>query len=89
MLKEFLDTWRHNIALHATLEIKRISPINNNERQIVRMEVGAPERLKLQGQTTDGVDIYIDLELLGTQEMLRKFRFEAGKHVGLVLRVID
>lgn len=92
MLKELFDTWRHNIALHATLEIKRISPINNNERDLVRIGAGDqnnPLCLKLQGVTQDGIDVYIDVELLGTPEMLNKFRFAPGKHVGLVLRVID
>jgi hypothetical protein len=88
-IKQLIDTWRHNIALHATLEIKRISPINNNEREIVTMSVGNPERLKLQGKADEDVDLYCEIEILAKPDVLKKFKFAPGKHVGLVLRVID
>jgi hypothetical protein len=87
-LKSLLNTWRHNIPLTATLEIRRISPINNAERDLVQIGTGG-ERLKLQGVGEDSIDVYIDIEVIGDPAMLRKFRFELGKHVGIVIRVID
>ena len=37
----------------------------------------------------DGVEIYLYLELIGRRYDLEKYRFNLGKHAGLVLRVIE
>lgn len=90
-LKSLLDTWRHNIALHATLEIKRIDPINHNEREIVTLVGQASDIIKLQGANDEGIDVYINIEVevLARPDLIRKYKFAVGKHAGLVLRAID
>jgi hypothetical protein len=87
-IKQFLKTWRHNVALSAMLEIKRVTPINSKLRDHIKIG-NIQEGIKLQGKTDEGVEVYIEIELIGAPELLNKFRFEAGKHAGFVLSAID
>lgn len=68
-----------NLALHATLEVKMITSLNNASQELV----------KLSGTCGDGITVAIDLELIGSHESLSRFRFEVGSHLGMVLRLID
>jgi hypothetical protein len=86
VIRSFLKTFQQNIALSAALEIKQVFPINDAKRELVKL---GGERIKLQGRTDEGVEVYIEIELIGAPELLSKFRFEAGKHAGFVLRAID
>lgn len=109
LIKNLFHPWRQNVALHATLITKRILRIDNNTRDMVRIDnaqrssadqdtSGSPadlgeqlicSKLKLVGITRDGIEIYIDVELIGPPRLLQQFQFAEGKHVGLVLRAID
>lgn len=78
-----------NLALHATLEIKMITVINNASQKLVKLEQPTKEKMKLRGTTGNGIDVYIDMELVGSPMDLEQFRFEVGHHLGMVLRLID
>ncbi len=80
---------RHQ-ALHATLEVKMITPINNNSQELVQAsEIIPRHQLKLRGKTGDGIDVSLDIELIGDPYVLDKYQFMVGDHLGLVLRAID
>lgn len=88
--------WRPNIALHATLEIKSLKRIDNDSRDLITFhtpsESGEPlarSQIKFQGKTKDGIDAYVNIELIGNPDMLALFKFKPGSHVGLVIRAID
>ena len=84
-------TKRHN-ALHATLEVKMITPINNNSQELVQASKIIPRhKLKLQGTTGDGINVSLELELelIGDPNVMDKYQFMVGDHLGLVLRAID
>ena len=82
-------TKRHN-ALHATLEVKMITPINNNSQELVQASEIIPRYLlKLKGKSGDGVEVGLDIELIGDPHVLEKYQFMVGDHLGLVLRAID
>lgn len=49
----------------------------------------AKEEIKMYGISAEGIEIYINVELLGRPETLQKYRFQQGGHAGLVLRVIE
>lgn len=78
-----------NLALHATLEIKMITALNNETQEMVQLGEPTCEKMKLRGTTGNGIDVYIDMELIGSPEALDQFRFEVGHHLGMVLRLID
>ena len=80
---------RHQ-ALHATLEVKMITPINNNSQELVQAsEIIPRHQLKLQGTTGDGINVSLELELIGDPNVLDKYQFMVGDHLGLVLRAIE
>lgn len=82
-------TKRHT-ALHATLEVKMITPINNNSQELVQASEIIPRYLlKLKGKCGDGVEVGLDIELIGDPHVLEKYQFQVGDHLGLVLRAID
>ena len=82
-------TKRHT-ALHATLEVKMITPINNNSQELVQASDIIPRhQLKLRGKTGEGIEVSLDLELIGDFHVLEKYQFLVGDHLGLVLRAID
>ena len=88
-LKEIYENWRHN-ALHATLAIRSVTPFNNAERNVVQLDSNtAKEEIKMHGISAEGIEIYINVELLGTPEMLQKYHFNEGGHAGFVLRGLD
>jgi hypothetical protein len=87
-MKQLVTTHRQNIALALILDIKQITPINNNARDLVKIGDSA-EGIKLQGVTDEGINVYIEIELIGDPALLKKYRFEIGKHAGFVLRAID
>ena len=43
----------------------------------------------MHGISAEGIEIYINVELLGTPEMLQKYHFNEGGHAGFVLRGLD
>lgn len=79
----------NNPAFHASLEIKQVKTINADTRDLVKLELTCHEHLKLYGKNADGVEVYLNLELIGRRADLEKYRFDLGKHAGLVLRVIE
>lgn len=84
-----LMTKRHH-ALHATLEVKMITPINNDTQELVQASEIIPRyQLKLRGTNGEGIDVSLDLELIGDPHVLDKYQFMVGDHLGLVLRAID
>lgn len=88
-LKEIYSQWRHN-ALHATLEVKIITPINNDSQELVlASDIKPRHQLKLRGKTGDGIDVYLYIELIGDAQVLEKYQYMVGDHLGLVLRAID
>lgn len=87
-LKDLYAHWRHH-ALHATLAIRSVTPFNNAERDVVQMGGTVKEEIKMQGISAEGIEIYINVELLGKPETLQKYQFKQGGHAGFVLRVID
>ena len=78
-----------NLALHATLEIKMITVLNNDTQKVVKLGEPTREQMKLRGTTGDGIEVYHEMELIGSAEALSKFRFQIGHHLGMVLRLID
>ena len=80
---------QNNLALHATLEIKMITIMNNDTQKVVKLGEPTRELMKLRGTTGEGIDVYLDMELIGSPEALNRFRFEVGHHLGMVLRLID
>ncbi len=88
-IKKLLGTLRQRIALHATLEIKMLTPINNTARDLVQLGEPVCEKMKMRGTTGEGIEVYVEIELIGDAGAMDKFHFELGKHVGLVLRTID
>lgn len=82
-------TKRHQ-ALHATLEVKMITPINNGTQELVQAgEIQPKYQLKLRGKCGDGIEVSLDLELIGDPHVLDKYQFMVGDHLGMVLRAID
>lgn len=87
--------WRQNIALHATLMTKEVIRIDANTRHLVPMdnqpsaENLASLKLKCPGKTQDGIEVFVNIELIGAPHLLHQFKFKEGQHVGLVLRAID
>lgn len=80
---------RHQ-ALHATLEVKMITPINNASQELVQASEIIPRyQLKLRGKCGDGINVSLDIELIGDPHVLDKYHFMVGDHLGLVLRAID
>lgn len=100
-IKNLFHPWRQNVALHATLVTKEVIRIDANSRDLVPLdnhpsadevrlaEKVASLKLKCPGKTSDGIEIYIGIELIGPPHLLQQFQFTQGKHVGLVLRAID
>lgn len=95
LIKNPFGIWRQNVALHVSLETKLVTSIDSQSRGMVQLET-TPEKsdavksqLKFRGKTRDGIEVYVDIELIGPSNMLKQFQFEEGKHVGLVLRAID
>lgn len=82
-------TIHNNLALHATLEIKMITVLNNDTQKIVKIGEPTREQMKLRGTTGEGIDVYLEMELIGSQDALNRFRFEVGHHLGMVLRLLD
>lgn len=76
-------------SLHATLEIKMITVVNNSSQELIKLGHPTKEKMKLRGTTGNGIDVYIDMELIGSPDELAQFRFEVGHHLGMVLRLID
>lgn len=77
---------KRHIALHTTLEIKMITPINNHSQELV--QASKPRHhMKLIGKCGDGIEVA--LELIGDPHALDKYQFMVGDHLGLVLRAID
>ena len=63
-------TKRHH-ALHATLEVKMITPINNNSQELVQASEIIPRYLlKLKGKSGDGVEVGLDIELIGDPRIM-------------------
>ena len=89
IIQKLLETLRHRIALHATLEIKMLTSINNTERDLVKLGEPTCEKMKMRGTTGEGIEVYVEIELIGESGALDKFHFALGKHVGLVMRTID
>ena len=89
IIKRLFETLRHHIALHATLEVKMFELINNATRDLVRLGEPMGHKIKLRGTTGEGIEVYVDIELIGESGALDKFHFAIGKHVGLVMRTID
>ena len=87
-IKDIYNHWRYG-ALHATLAIRSVSPFNNAERDVIKMENTVKEEIKMHGISAEGIEIYINVELLGRPETLKKYNFTEGGHAGFVLRVID
>ncbi len=80
---------RH-IALHATLEVKMITPLNNATQELVQASEIIPRyQLKLKGTCGDGIEVALDIELIGDPHVMEKYQFELGDHLGLVLRAIE
>ena len=76
--------------MHATLEVKMITAINNKTQELVHAsEILPRHQLKLRGKTGEGIDVYLDIELIGDSQVLEKYQFMVGDHLGLVLRAID
>jgi hypothetical protein len=91
-IKKLWNTWRHSIALHGTLEIKMVMPINNDVKNIVQIEaeeVNVGEKIKMRGLNHDGLEIYVVIELIGKKELIERYHFEVNKHVGIVIKTID
>lgn len=100
-IKNLFHPWRQNVALHATLITKEVIRIDGNTRDMVPMDnqpsadpVRLAEqvtslKLKCPGKTHDGIEVFVNIELIGPPYLLQQFQFAEGKHVGLVLRVID
>ncbi len=91
-IKKLWNTWRHTIALHGTLEIKMVTPINQDRQSLIQMETkedAVGEIIKMRGVNQDGLEIYVVIELIGRKELISQYRFETQKHVGIVLRTID
>lgn len=91
LIKNLFAAWRQNVALHATLTTREVIRIDHSTRDLVRMgnADSVKSQLKFQGTTEDGIEVYANIELIGSHNLLRQFQFEQGKHVGLVLRAID
>ena len=87
-LKDIYENWRHS-ALHATLVIRSVTPFNNAQRDVIKMNNTVKEEIKMHGISGDGVEIYINVELLGRPETLQKYNFTQGGHAAFVLRLID
>jgi hypothetical protein len=86
--RKLIDTIKQHAALHVSLEIKMVRPINDERRELVQLK-GSGQHVKLFGTTADGIECYVEIELLGKPDELERFHFTAGKHAGLVLRTID
>lgn len=81
---------KRHTALHTTLEVKMITPLNNDTQELVQASEIIPRyHLKLKGTCGDGVEVGIDIELIGDPQVMEKYQFEIGDHLGLVLRAID
>lgn len=80
---------KRHTALHATLEVKMITPINNNSQELVKASDIPRYQIKLYGKSGEGIDVSLDLELIGDPNVLDKYQFLVGDHLGLVLRAID
>jgi hypothetical protein len=95
LIKNLFLPWRQNVALHVSLETKVVTQIDHKSRELVQLETAPAEantiksQLKFRGKTRDGIEVYVDIELIGPSSMLKQFQFTEGKHVGLVLRAID
>lgn len=79
----------NNPAFHATLEIKQIKRINADTQDMVRLKLACHDHLKMRGKNSEGVEIYLDLELIGTREDLDKYHLDLGNHAGFVMRVVE
>lgn len=94
-IKNLFHPWRQNVALHATLITKEVIRIDGNTRDMVPLDnsVSAQQvtslKLKCPGRTQDGIEVFVNIELIGPPYLLQQFQFKEGKHVGLVLRTID
>lgn len=91
-IKHLFGSQRENVALHATLETKEVKLIDDKTRGLVQFDnvkASTAAVMKFRGSTTDGINVIVDIELIGDPSLLEKFHFETGKIVGLVLRAID
>lgn len=96
ILENLFGPWRQNVALHATLDTKEIIHIDDHQRDLVPMNNATAQdsastsaKIKFLGKTADGIDCYINIELIGPPHRLTQFKFEEGKKVGIVIRTID
>jgi hypothetical protein len=72
-------TWRHNIPIHGTVEVKRVETINDGRRKMI----------KLQGNTEDDIEIYADIELLGAPEALERYKLDQGVIAAIIIRAVN
>jgi hypothetical protein len=95
LIRNLFLPWRQNVALHATLDTKEIIRVDNATRDLVQLDNAEPEprmtsaKIKFLGKTSDGIEVYVNIELIGPPHRLQQFKFTEGKHVGMVLRAID
>ncbi len=89
LIRNLFAPWRHNVAIHATLITREVTPIDGATRELVAMDNGEKIHMKFRGETNDGIEVFVDLELIGPPELLKQFQFKHGQHAGMVLRAID
>lgn len=79
-----------NTVLHATLEVKMITPINNKTQELVQaIDIIPRYQLKFKGKCGDGIEVALDLELIGDPNVMDKYQFEIGDLLSLVIRGIE
>lgn len=84
------------VAITAMLEVRAVTAINEGRKKLVRLKLDEQntkqtvgEHVKLRGTTSNGIEVYLDLELIGSQAQIDAFKFAPGQHVGVVIRLID
>lgn len=84
------------VAISVILEVRAVTAIDEGRKTLVRLNLHdqktkntVGEHVKLRGTTSNGMDVYLDLELIGSKAQIDAFRFVRGQHAGIVIRLID
>ena len=83
-------------AISVILEVRGVYTINEDRKKLVRLNLLEQEttkiigeHVKLKGITSNGIEVYLDLELIGSKAQIDAMKFARGQHAGVVIRLID